>query len=89
MLNILLGVGLSGVYMLWGGGKQGEAGYKIEVSNTLIVSAATLLVTLVVLGVWVPLNNWWMDRRIGWTLVGIWGVGMCGGVVLEILGLGE
>src|SRR5690606_5986901 len=46
MLNILLGVGISGLVI--SATREGHA-YRIEVSSTLIISAATLLVTLVFL----------------------------------------
>ncbi|KAF8252701.1 hypothetical protein K440DRAFT_357709 [Wilcoxina mikolae CBS 423.85] len=86
MLNILLGIGIGGLYMTL---SKGKTVYKIEVSSTLIISAATLLITLVVLLVWVPFNKWMMDRRIGWTLVAIWAVSTIINVVVEIMGIGS
>ena len=85
MLNILLGVGVSGLYMTI---SRGDPVYRIEVSSTLVISAATLLVTLVVLLVWVPLNGWWMSRRIGWTLIGIWVLSTSINVAVEVMGIG-
>lgn len=86
MLNILLGVGIGGLYMTL---SKGKTVYKIEVSSTLIISAATLLITLVVLLVWVPLNKWMMSRRIGWTLIAIWTVSTIINVAVEIMGVGS
>ncbi|KAK3715723.1 hypothetical protein LTR37_006948 [Vermiconidia calcicola] len=79
MLNILLGIGLSGSWILFKGANKRIHrhpdkdfkfhSYHIEVENTLIVSGATLLVTLVGLLVAVPMNN------------------TVGNVVLEVTGL--
>ena len=99
MLNILLGIGVSGLYMTVSGGqKWGERHpgrevrykpYTIEVSGTLVISGVTLLVTLLGLLVMVPLNGWWMDRRIGWALVALWCVSTVGNVGVEIAGWGK
>ncbi|KAI9697583.1 MAG: hypothetical protein M1836_004533 [Candelina mexicana] len=99
MLNILLGVGLSGLYMTIKGGNHRYKKhpdrpitykpYEIEVSSTLMISAVTLLVTLLGLLIVVPLNKWRMDRRIGWFLIGLWCVSTVGNLVVEITGFGE
>ncbi|KAI5795233.1 Sodium/calcium exchanger protein-domain-containing protein [Geopyxis carbonaria] len=88
MLNILLGVGISGLYMTVTRGGPERRPYLIEVSSTLVISAATLLVTLVVLLVWVPLNGWMMSRRIGWTIVALWAVSTVVNVAVEVTGVG-
>jgi sodium/potassium/calcium exchanger 6 len=96
MLNILLGVGLGGLYMtLKGGRKQQTPGaigyvapakvtYEIALSKVLIISGATLLVVLVGLLIVVPMNNWRMDRKIGWGLVVVWCVSTLGNVIAEL-----
>ena len=94
MLNILLGVGLSGSYLLLMGAENGhekhpEKGirfksYHIDVSKTLIVSGITLLVTLVGLLIVVPLNRWVLSRKIGWALIALWTLSTIGNVVIEI-----
>ncbi|KAF2480581.1 Sodium/calcium exchanger protein-domain-containing protein [Neohortaea acidophila] len=99
MLNILLGIGLSGSYILITGAQhRGEKHpgedlkfktYHIEVSNTLIVSGMTLLVTLVGLLIAVPLNRWVFSKRIGWTLIAVWVLSTVGNVVVELTGLAE
>lgn len=96
MLNILLGVGLSGSYiMLMGAEHRHEKhpkkglkfhSYHIEVSKTLIVSGITLLVTLVGLLIAVPLNKWVLSRKIGWALIGLWTVSTIFNVVIEVTG---
>ena len=94
MLNILLGVGLSGLYMTIQGGEHGHekhpdrpikyGPYRIEVGHTLIISGITLLITLVGLAVVVPMNKWIMDRRIGWSLIALWSASTIINVVIEV-----
>jgi len=98
MLNILLGIGISGLYMTITDGEHRHERhpgrpmkyrpYQIEVSSTLVISGATLLVTLVGLLIVVPLNGWKMDRRIGWGLVALWCVSTAGNLIVEVTGWG-
>ena len=99
MLNILLGIGLSGLYMTIQGGERRHEKhpgrpirykpYQIEVGGTLLISGITLLVTLAGLLVVVPLRGWWMDRRVGWGLVALWCASTIGNVAVEIMGWGK
>jgi solute carrier family 24 (sodium/potassium/calcium exchanger), member 6 len=99
MLNILLGIGISGLYMTVTDGHHKHAKYpdrpmkykpyKVEVGGTLIVSGITLLVTLVGLLITVPLNKWVMSRRIGWGLIILWSVSTIINLVVEITGVWE
>ncbi|KAI5196076.1 hypothetical protein AUEXF2481DRAFT_69474 [Aureobasidium subglaciale EXF-2481] len=99
MLNILLGIGLSGSWILIRGAEHRHAKhpsrpihyrtYEIEVGQTLIVSGVTLLVTLIGLLIAVPMNNWVFSRKIGWILIGVWCVSTTINVVLEVVGIGE
>ena len=99
MLNILLGIGLSGLYMTIQGGERRHEKhpgrpirykpYQIEVGGTLLVSGVTLLVTLAGLLVVVPMRGWWMDRRVGWGLVALWCASTIGNVAVEIVGWGK
>ncbi|KAK3905855.1 eukaryotic phosphomannomutase-domain-containing protein [Staphylotrichum tortipilum] len=85
MLNILLGVGMGGAWMGIRSARTRRGDhpdaplaykpYRIRVGGTLMVSAVMVLVTLVVLLVAVPANQWVMSRRIGWGLIGIWTIG--------------
>ncbi|KAI9833106.1 MAG: hypothetical protein M1826_000473 [Phylliscum demangeonii] len=96
MLNILLGIGLGGLYMMVRDAGRWRAGhphqplryrpYEIEVSKTLVISGVTLLVTLLGLLVWVPVNGWRMDRKIGWSLVALWSASTLANVVVEVAG---
>jgi solute carrier family 24 (sodium/potassium/calcium exchanger), member 6 len=97
MLNILLGIGVSGLYMTIKEANSKHANdpgqsikykpYQIEVSGTLIISAITLLVTLVGLLIAVPLNKWIMSRRIGWGLIILWSISTVVNLAVEISGV--
>ncbi|KAL3423703.1 sodium/calcium exchanger protein [Phlyctema vagabunda] len=97
MLNILLGVGISGVYMTLKeanhrhakhpGKKYHYKPFQIEVSGTLMISAITLIVTLVGLLIAVPLNKWVMSRRIGWGLIILWSISTVINLAVEISGV--
>ena len=95
MLNILLGVGISGLYVILKNDQDGQkqylsrslggySPYQIDVGRTLIVSGVTLLITLVGLLFAVPFNKWTMDRKIGWGLVALWSTSTVVNVVLEV-----
>ncbi|OAA61268.1 sodium/calcium exchanger protein [Niveomyces insectorum RCEF 264] len=96
MLNILLGVGIGGAWMAVKAAKARERAhpgeprvyepYAIEVGGTLLVSAVTVLVTLVVLLVAVPAHKWRLTRTIGLALIGLWTVSTVLNVVLELTG---
>ncbi|KAI9792060.1 MAG: hypothetical protein M1816_003042 [Peltula sp. TS41687] len=96
MLNILLGIGCGGLYMMVRDGSHWHEHhphkriryqpYQIEISNTLIISGATLLITLLGLLVWVPVNKWRMDRKIGWSLVALWTASTVCNVIVEVSG---
>ena len=98
MLNILLGIGLSGLYVTLRHGTKYHAKhpdrpmkykpFEIEVSTTLMISGVTLLITLVGLLIVVPLNGWRMDRKVGWGLIAVWSLSTIGNVIVEILGYG-
>ncbi|RDL36694.1 uncharacterized protein BP5553_06046 [Venustampulla echinocandica] len=99
MLNILLGIGVSGLYITireanhkhtkHPGKEIKYKPYHIEVSRTLMVSGFILLVTLVGLLIAVPVNNWVMSRRIGWGLIALWIVGTVLNLGIEISGVGS
>ncbi|MCJ1386609.1 hypothetical protein MMC17_009735 [Xylographa soralifera] len=99
MLNILLGIGLSGLYMTIRDGNRKHIQYpgrplkykpyQVEVDGTLLISGITLVVTLVGLLIVVPLNKWVMDRRIGWGLIALWCLSTIGNVGVEVSGWGQ
>ncbi|KAL2000350.1 hypothetical protein VTN02DRAFT_3224 [Thermoascus thermophilus] len=87
MLNILLGIGVGGLYMTLQSRPSVTTmlvPYEVTISKTLIISGVTLLVTLVGLLIVVPLNRWRMDRKIGWGLVALWSVSTLGNVIVEL-----
>ncbi|KAL2129074.1 hypothetical protein VTI74DRAFT_8278 [Chaetomium olivicolor] len=96
MLNILLGVGVGGAWMAiksadkkhhkHPGSPLRYKPYRIQVGGTLMISAVTVLLTLIVLLIVVPSNNWIMSRKIGWGLIGIWTVGTIVNLVVELTG---
>ncbi|KAI6380434.1 hypothetical protein MCOR25_001628 [Pyricularia grisea] len=96
MLNILLGIGIGGAWMTTKTANERQHDhpdkplkykpYRIQVGGTLMISAVTLLLTLVFLLIVVPLNNWVMSRKIGWSLIVIWSVSTIVNLVFEATG---
>ncbi|KAK9369396.1 Sodium/calcium exchanger protein-domain-containing protein [Lipomyces kononenkoae] len=86
MLNILIGIGVSGIIILPGGSDYtNDDAYRLEIAPSLIISAATLFLNLLLFLTCVPLNKWRMTRAIGFASVTLWIVGTCINVVLEIM----
>lgn len=96
MLNILLGIGVSGLYMTIKEASDKHTKhpnkkikykpYQVEVSGTLMISAITLLVTLVGLLIVVPMNKWMMTRKIGWGLIILWTISTVINLAVEVTG---
>lgn len=94
MLNILLGIGLGGLYMtLTPRSELSSAAatvrpegspYEITISRVLAISSASLLITLVGLLIVIPLNNWRMDRKVGCGLVVLWTVSTVTNIIVEV-----
>ena len=80
MLNILMGIGISGIYI----NVSSHHVYATEISATLIVSAASLLTTLVVLLIAVPANKYVMSRNLGFVLYAIFLTGMIVSILVEV-----
>lgn len=97
MLNILLGIGCSGLYILikksdrkskkHPGQPRQFKPYEIQVNRALVISGIALLVILVGLLVAVPLNKWVMSRRIGWGLIMLWSISTAINLVVELTGV--
>jgi len=95
MLNILLGIGLGGMYMTIHTATHHHAKhpskpihykpYELEVSTTLMISGLTLLISLIGLLIFVPLNGWRMDRKIGAGLIAVWLVSTTANVIVEVI----
>ncbi|OAX37380.1 hypothetical protein K503DRAFT_771536 [Rhizopogon vinicolor AM-OR11-026] len=67
MVNILLGVGISGSYVI---SQAGGEPYELHFSPTLMSSTFGLLSLLIVTLIVVPLNGYVLTRAWGWCLVG-------------------
>ncbi|TDZ29842.1 putative cation exchanger [Colletotrichum spinosum] len=97
MLNILLGIGIGGVYMMVQAANHRHKkhpekpikyhAYQIQIGGTLMISAITLLVTLLGLLIIVPMNKWMMSRKIGYGLIAIWTVSTIVNVIIEVTGV--
>jgi sodium/potassium/calcium exchanger 6 len=82
MLNILLGVGISGSYVIHTTAEP----YRLHFSNTLLVSTIGLLTLLVTTLIFVPLNNYFLPRKWGVFLICFYVVIMTVNIVVEVLG---
>ncbi|BGP23182.1 sodium/calcium exchanger membrane protein [Rhodotorula toruloides] len=83
MLNILLGVGLSGTYLILFGPARGQP-IHVEMSHTLVVSGVGLFAILVGTLVVVPMNGYRMSKRVGAALIAAWMCVMGINVAVEI-----
>lgn len=84
MLNILLGVGLSGTYVIV---QRGGKPYKVKhMDKTLIVSGIGLLAVLLATLVVVPYNKYYMGRTWGFTLIGVYCLVLSVNILVEIFG---
>jgi sodium/potassium/calcium exchanger 6 len=80
MLNILLGIGISGSYITYKTGKP----YQIHFSNTLMVSAVGLLTLLVATLVFIPWHDYQLTKRWGIFLIASYSVIMALNIVVEL-----
>jgi sodium/potassium/calcium exchanger 6 len=106
LLNLLLGIGFSGSYLLSGHSSgQGSISaadfdalrhvkphvkdgiYHIDFSPTLTVSGCGLLFILVGTMIAVPMNNFYLDRKIGLSLICTYAVIMCINIAVEVYNL--
>ncbi|SPO00806.1 related to sodium-calcium exchangers [Cephalotrichum gorgonifer] len=98
MLNILLGLGSGGLLGMASKShhkheKHPSADpitwepYRIQIGGSLAISAATLLVTLLSLLVFVPRNKWVFSRRLGAGLIVLWCITTGVNLVIEAAGV--
>jgi solute carrier family 24 (sodium/potassium/calcium exchanger), member 6 len=80
MLNILLGVGISGTYVI----SQNSRPYDLAFSNTLVVSTVGLLTLLLVTLIFVPWNGYFLTRRWGIFLIASYAIIMTINIVVEL-----
>ncbi|KZT22363.1 hypothetical protein NEOLEDRAFT_1119658 [Neolentinus lepideus HHB14362 ss-1] len=79
MLNMLLGVGISGSYII----HQREQPYNLHFSTTLLVSSAGLLAMLVLTLLFVPWNGFYLTRRWGVFLILFYTTIMITNIIVE------
>ena len=80
MLNILLGVGISGFYII---NKSGES-FSLHFSTTLLVSTIGLLVLLSATMVFVPWNKYMLTKAWGVFLIVSYCIIMAINVIVEV-----
>ena len=83
MLNILLGVGGSGTYII----RQTGTSFSLQFSTTLMVSTIGLLTLLVATILFVPYNDYWLTKRWGVFLICSYCLIMILNVIVEIKSL--
>lgn len=81
MLNILLGIGLSGSYVIF---KNGGVPYEVVMGPTLLVSGIGLLTILIATLIIIPLNDYWMNKQIGIGLIAAYGVVLSATIAVEV-----
>lgn len=81
MLNILLGIGISGTYII----RQTNEPYPLEFSTTLIITSAGLLALLIATLIFVPWNGYFLPRMWGVALIVAYTALMVTNVLVEAL----
>jgi len=82
MLNILLGVGISGSYII----HQTSEPYSLHFNTTLIVSTVGLLALLLATMIVVPFNGYFLTRSWGIFLIASYAIIMAINVFVEVHG---
>ncbi|KAF8638304.1 hypothetical protein AX17_002324 [Amanita inopinata Kibby_2008] len=80
MLNILLGIGISGTYIT----NHTSRPYYLDFSASLHVSAIGLLCLLAATLIYVPLNNYYLTRRWGILLIASYIIMMAVNIIVEL-----
>lgn len=82
MLNILLGVGISGSYIV----RQTGVPYPLHFSPSLVITGTGLLAFLLATLVFVPMNGYFLPRTWGVSLICAYLVLMAANIVVEVMG---
>ncbi|TBU46792.1 Sodium/calcium exchanger protein-domain-containing protein [Dichomitus squalens] len=82
MLNILLGVGISGSYIV----RQTGVPYPLHFSPSLVITGTGLLAFLLATLVFVPMNGYLLPRTWGVSLICAYLVLMAANIVVEVMG---
>lgn len=81
MLNILLGIGISGTYII---SQTSEQHYPLEFNTALFITSAGLLGLLTATLIFVPWNNYFLPRRYGIALIVAYAALMTANVIVEV-----
>ena len=79
MLNILLGIGISGTYII----RQTQEPYPLEFSTTLVITSTGLLVLLLATLIFVPWNGYFLPRMWGVALITAYTALMVANIIVE------
>ncbi|CED84590.1 K-dependent Na :Ca2 antiporter [Phaffia rhodozyma] len=85
MLNILLGVGFSGAFVIVSTGKS----YPVNIHPSLVTGVISLLLVLIITFIVVPLNGYYITKRWGAFLIAFYVLSMTVNVVAEVLWTAE
>ena len=80
MLNILLGIGITGTYIT----RQTSEPYPLHFNTTLVITGTGLLVLLLATLVFVPLNGYFLPRSWGIALIVGYTCLMIANIVVEV-----
>lgn len=80
MLNILLGIGISGSYII----SDRSQPYRLHFTSTLLVSTIGLLLLLLATVIFVPYNDYFLPRRWGVFLIASYSVIMTVSIIVEM-----
>jgi solute carrier family 24 (sodium/potassium/calcium exchanger), member 6 len=81
MLNILLGIGVSGTYII---SQTSDHHYPLDFNTTLFITSAGLLGFLIATLIFIPWNNYFLPRQYGIALIVAYAALMAANVVVEV-----
>ena len=86
LLNILLGLSISGLYIFVKSLKTGHQIVEIDLhsSQTLFITAGTAITILVAILAMMLWTRWKMTKVVGLSLISIWLIGTIGNLVLKV-----
>lgn len=79
MLNILLGIGISGTYII----RESNEPYPLDFSTTLVITSIGLLALLLATLIFVPFNGYYLPRKWGIALISAYTALMTANIIVE------
>lgn len=67
----LSSMGISGLLIIPRNNKHNN-GYRVDISKTLVVTGLSIILSISILLIMIPRNNWIIDRKIGFILIFTW-----------------